>query len=225
MRGIFITMEGIDGCGKSTQLEMLSAALRGRGWPVVTTRQPGGTPSGQAIRSLMIAEHSRLAPLAELMLLIADRTQHVAEFIRPHLDAGRIVISDRYADSSVAFQGYGRGLDIATVEELNQLATGGLMPDLTLLFDLDVDSARARLQARTGDASEMRGFDEEAREFHARVRDGYCQLAARYPERFRVFDATGSIEDLHARVLATVVSSRLSGVSREKEVPFGFTDS
>src|SRR5262245_177679 len=135
MRGFFITLEGIDGCGKSTQLDMLAAALEARGIPTITTRQPGGTPTGQAIRSLMIDEHRRRTPMAELLLMIADRSQHVAEIIRPNLEAGRVVISDRYGDSSVAFQGYGRGLAIATVDELNQLATGGLTPDLTLLFD------------------------------------------------------------------------------------------
>ena len=136
-RGFFITLEGIDGCGKSTQQEVLAEALRARGFAVVTTHQPGGTAIGQNIRNLMIQEHNRLAPLAELLLLMADRAQHVAEFIRPNLEAGRIVISDRYTDSSAAFQGYGRGVNLDLVDELNRLATGGLTPDLTLLFDLD----------------------------------------------------------------------------------------
>jgi dTMP kinase len=206
MRGFFITLEGIDGCGKSTQLDMLAAALEARGFPTVTTRQPGGTPTGQAIRSLMIDEHHRLAPMAELLLMIADRAQHVAEIIKPNLEAGRVVISDRYGDSSVAFQGYGRGLAISTVDELNELATGGLVPDLTLLFDLDIEAARARLDSRANVESEMRGFDEETCDFHLRVRNGYLKLASQYPERFQVLDAAQSVEETHQRVLALVLS-------------------
>lgn len=214
MRGFFITLEGIDGCGKSTQLPLLAAALAERGFTVVTTRQPGGTEIGQAIRSLMIDEHQRLTPLAELLLLIADRAQHVAEFIRPNLEAGRVVIADRYADSSVAFQGYGRGIDIATVDDLNQLATGGLTPDLTVLFDVNLETARARLDARPSVATEMRGFDEEERGFHARVRDGYLELAKRHPERFRVLDATGDIEETRERL----VRLALEEIAKKSEV-------
>jgi dTMP kinase len=165
MRGFFITLEGIDGCGKSTQLDMLAEALRQRGLALYTTRQPGGTLIGQQIRGLMSQEHNRLAPLAEALLMMADRAQHVDESIKPNLEAGRIVISDRYIDSSVAFQGYGRGLDIAIVEELNDLATGGLTPHLTLLFDLEPQSARRRLENRvenqSTEDSPMQGFDEE----------------------------------------------------------------
>lgn len=227
MRGFLLTFEGIDGCGKSTQLTPLAAALGERGWRVRTTRQPGGTATGQAIRSLMVAQHRRLAPLAELLLMMADRAQHVAEFIKPHLQAGDLVISDRYADSSVAFQGYGRGIDLATVEQLNQLATGGLTPDLTILFDVDVETARRRLAARAthnegitdnADAA-MRGFDEEQHDFHRRVRDGYRALAERYPQRFRVLDATGSIEETGERLLTLVLAAlRKSGVTRKSRV-------
>ena len=211
MRGFFITLEGIDGCGKSTQLDKLAAALRERQFSVLTTRQPGGTEIGQAIRALMIREHTGLTPLAELLLLIADRTQHVAELVQPHLEAGQVVISDRYTDSSVAFQGYGRGLDIATVDELNHLATGGLTPDLTILFDVDIETARARLDARPNVDSEMRGFDEETRDFHNRVRAGYLELAARHPQRFRVLDARGSIDETYERLLAVALEAVVGG--------------
>jgi dTMP kinase len=208
-RGFFITLEGIDGCGKSTQLEMLADALRVRGLEVMTTHQPGGTSIGQNIRALMIQEHNRLAPLAELLLLMADRAQHVAGFIQPHLEAGRLVISDRYTDSSAAFQGYGRGLELATVDELNELATGGLTPDVTLLFDLDSEIARARLDKREdGEASSqpaMKGFDDEKQEFHRRVRAGYLQLANRHAERFRIIEAGGSVEATHRKVLDIVL--------------------
>jgi dTMP kinase len=208
-RGFFITLEGIDGCGKSTQQEILAEALRARGFDVVTTHQPGGTAIGQRIRKLMIEEHNRLAPLAELLLLMADRAQHVAQFIRPNLEAGRVVISDRYTDSSAAFQGYGRGVDLETVDELNRLATGGLTPALTLLFDLDLATARARLDRREqGDASSqpaMKGFDDEAQDFHRRVRDGYLQLARQHAARFRVVAASGNVEETRDKVLAIVL--------------------
>jgi dTMP kinase len=208
MRGFFITLEGIDGCGKSTQLEMLAEALKQRGFDILTTRQPGGTDIGKSIRALMSKEHNRLAPLAEVLLMMADRAQHVSETIKPNLEAGRIVISDRYADSSVAFQGYGRGLDIAVVEELNALATGNLLPDLTLLFELDRQAARERLDNRAEtetDLSAMKGFDAEKAEFHLRVREGYLQLATKHPERIRMIDAAGTIAEVHEKTLAIVL--------------------
>jgi dTMP kinase len=216
MRGFFITLEGIDGCGKSTQLDMLAESLRHQGFDVFTTRQPGGTVIGQHIRTLMIREYNQLAPLAEVLLMMADRAQHVAETIRPNLEAGRIVISDRYIDSSVAFQGYGRGLSIEKVEELNHLATGGLIPDLTLLFDLEPESARSRLDNRvekqTDDHSPMKGYDEEKEEFQARVQQGYFELAEKHADRFRVIAANRTIAEIHKNVLSLVLKSLQSGV-------------
>ena len=224
MRGIFITLEGIDGCGKSTQLDRLAESLKQRGFDVVTTRQPGGTAIGQSIRALVSQEYLKLVPLAELLLIIADRAQHVAETIQPNLEAGRVVISDRYIDSSVAFQGYGRGLDISTVEELNALATGRLTPDLTLLFDLEPVSARTRLKNRVenqaGDDAAMTGYDEEKDDFHLRVRQGYLKLAVQHPDRIRIVNAVGTIEEIHEKVLAPVLQSlsKKSGVrSQESE--------
>jgi dTMP kinase len=213
MQGFFITLEGLDGCGKSTQLDMLAEALRRRGFAVVTTRQPGGTEIGKTIRALMIKEHHRLDAVAEVLLMMADRAQHVREIIRPNLAEGRIVISDRYTDSSVAFQGYGRGLEIATVEELNRLATGDLTPDLTLLFELDMEAARTRLSNRlenqAAEEAPMKGFDEEKEDFHRRVRQGYAKLAAEHPERIRPVDATGTVDQVHETVVALVLN-RLS---------------
>ena len=204
MKGFFITVEGIDGCGKSTQLELLAAELQRRGFDVVATRQPGGTAIGQAIRSLIVNDHRNLAPMAELLLMMADRAQHVAQLIKPNLEAGRIVLSDRYIDSSVAFQGYGRGIDIATVDELNRLATGGLLPDLTLLFDLDLEQARARLDRRENveSALALTGFDEEKHDFHIRVHEGYLKIAEKNPSRIQIVDATGTVEEVHRRTLA-----------------------
>jgi len=212
MPSVFITLEGLDGCGKSTQFQMLAKALSDRGLDVVVTREPGGTPLGERLRAVLLANDSRnLAPAAELFLMAADRAQDVAEVIRPALEAGRIVISDRYADSTVAFQGYGRGLDLAIIDDVNRLATGGLVPDLTVLFDLDPMQAQARLdqrvtsEARLGFEQGMTRFDEEKLDFHVRVRDGYLKLASTEPGRFRVIDACQPIDATHQRVLSLVL--------------------
>ncbi|HEV8488125.1 MAG TPA: dTMP kinase [Blastocatellia bacterium] len=212
MRGVFITLEGIDGSGKSTQFQMLADALSNRGLEVVVTREPGGTALGERMRAVLLSNDSRhLAPAAELFLMAADRAQDVAEVIRPALEAGRVVISDRYADSTVAFQGYGRGLDLDIIDDVNRLATGGLTPDLTVLFDLDPRQAQARLDARvTGEARfgfepGMTRFDEEKLDFHLRVRDGYLKLASTEPERFRVLDAAQPIDRTHQQVLSLVL--------------------
>jgi len=212
MRGLLITLEGIDGSGKSTQFQMLLSALRQRGFDPLATREPGGTSLGLGMRAVLLANESKnLAPVAELFLMTADRAQHVAEVIRPALNADRIVISDRYIDSTVAFQGYGRGLDLATARLANNLATGGLVPDLTILFDLDPEKAQARLDARAtadspgGFEPGMTRFDEENLEFHARVREGYLSLAATEPDRFRMLDATESVDVTHQQVLSLVL--------------------
>ncbi len=209
MCGLFITLEGIDGSGKTTQAERLVAALGERGVGCLLTRQPGGTLIGQQVRGILLANTSAgLSPMAELMLYAADRAQHVAELIRPALAAGRVVICDRYTDSTVAFQGYGRGLDLVVIDQLNRLATGGLMPDLTIVFDLEPELAQARLKARLkADEGEsgMTRFEEEAREFHERVRAGYLRLAETYPERVRLLDASGSPEAAHQQAMRLLV--------------------
>ena len=212
MRGVFITLEGIDGSGKSTQFKMLAEALSNRGLEVVVTREPGGTVLGERMRAVLLSNESRnLAPAAELFLMAADRAQDVAEVISPALEAGVVVISDRYADSTVAFQGYGRGLDLDIIDDVNRLATGGLTPDITILFDLDPRQAQSRLDARiTGESSfgfepGMTRFDEEKLDFHLRVRDGYLKLASTEPERFRVLDAAQPIDRTHRQVLALVL--------------------
>ena len=212
MRGLFITLEGIDGCGKSTQLEMLATALVNQGLDVALTREPGGTPIGERIRSLLSSAGTQLDAKAELFLLAASRAQLVAEVIKPALESGRIMISDRYTDSTVVFQGYGRELDLAMIKEVNQFATGGLAPDLTIFFDIEVAIARARLDARRADAPVtapdpgMTYLDEEEITFHERVRHGYLKLAASEPARIITVDAAGSIQQLHAKVLSLVLT-------------------
>src|SRR6185369_10504653 len=149
MRGLFITLEGMDGCGKSTQLEMLARALSKRGLDLIITREPGGTAVGEGVRSLLVSDASvGISAATELFLIVGARAEHVREVIKPGVEAGKIVLSDRYTDSTVAFQGYGRGLDLAMIDKMNRFATGGFAPDLTILFDLDPEVARSRLDAR-----------------------------------------------------------------------------
>ena len=205
MGGLFITFEGIDGSGKSTQLDLLELELKRRGLDVIVTREPGGTQIGEAVRALMVSDASvRITPVAELLLYVADRAQHVNEMIRPALEQGRIVISDRYTDSTVAFQGYGRGLDLKMIDELNRIATGGLTPDLTIIFD--VDPLVARTRQRSSPVGGLLGaFDEQDIEFHSRMRDGYFKLAFAEPSRVCVIDASGAAEITHDRVMELVL--------------------
>lgn len=205
MRGLFITFEGIDGCGKSTQMNLLADELRRRAHDVVVTREPGGTLIGEAVRDLLVSDASvNIAPEAELLLIVGARAQHTAGLIKPSLAAGRVVLSDRYTDSTVAFQGHGRGLDLAVVDRLNNFATGGLRPDLTIVFDLDPLVARARLRARPVGGL-LGAFDDEQGDFHARVRQAYVTLAEREPSRVRIVDASGAADDTHAAVMALVL--------------------
>ena len=205
MRGLFITFEGIDGCGKSTQREMLAQQLKQRGFEVVVTREPGGTPLGEGIRQLLVSDVSvHIAPTTELLLYVAARAQHVAQLIAPSLEAGRIVVSDRYTDSTVAFQGYGRGLEPEMIEKLNKFATAGLVPDLTIVFDIDPALARARLDSRPVGGL-LGAFDEQHSHFHERMREGYLKMAREQPSRIKVVDAGGAVEETHSRVMALVL--------------------
>ncbi|MEK6289596.1 MAG: dTMP kinase [Acidobacteriota bacterium] len=205
MRGLFITFEGIDGCGKSTQLEMLARQLEQRGFEVVVTREPGGTAIGEDIRRVLVSDASvHIAATTELLLYVAARAQHVAELIKPSVEAGRIVISDRYTDSTVAFQGYGRGLDLEMIEKLNTFATGGLVPDLTIVFDLDPARARTRLGSRPVGGL-LGAFDDQHADFHERMRAGYLKMADNEPARIRVADASGAVEETHSKVMDLVL--------------------
>ena len=212
-RGKFITIEGLDGCGKSTQLEKLSAALSAAALPVTVTREPGGTPTGDKIRHLLLdTSTSALAPLAELALMFASRAQHIKEVIQPALAQGRIVLCDRFTDSSEAYQGGGRKLGSKLVLELHQALCGGLQPDLTILMDSEVaasvERARRRNKARSGgsrraDSDENR-FEQESRAFFGRVRQAYLAIATREPQRVAVVDARGTPEETHRQIMDAV---------------------
>lgn len=183
---MFVTFEGPEGSGKSSQIVLLASFLQENGFTVVRTREPGGTPIGNEIRACVHnVANTAMTPVAEMLLYSASRAQHVGELIRPSLTAGKIVLCDRFADSTIAYQGYGRGLDLAQLHQVTQIATGGLQPDLTFLLDIDVEVGLAR---RTGGGLEMNRLDLETVQFHQRVRDGYHHLAATDPFRWVIVD-------------------------------------
>lgn len=204
MRGKFITFEGIDGSGKSTQLKILADKLQSDGFDVLATQEPGGTPLGRQLRKVFLETEEKVAPLAELLLFAADRAQHVNFLIKPSLSAGKIIISDRYADATVAYQGAGRGFDTATINQIIQLATGGLKPDLTLFFDVSVEAAIARTHSRHVEGEQKNRMDSETVEFYERVRRSYLQIANEEPARFRVIEASGAIDEIKEKVFALV---------------------
>ena len=204
MAGAFITFEGIDGCGKSTQLRLLASELRVRRLDVVTTREPGGTPLGQKLRAALLDVQEQVDPLAELLVFAADRAQHVRSLLRPSLAANKIVLSDRYADATVAYQGSGRGFQPELIQEIVQLATEGLQPDLTLLFDLSVPESAVRTRKRVA-ARHSDRLDSEDAAFHTRVRDAYVAIAKANPDRLRLIDARGSVQETHDLVMDIVM--------------------
>lgn len=199
---MFLTVEGVEGAGKSTFIGLLEAELAKRGIPFLRTREPGGCALGRQIRPLLLDAAQKVDARAELFLFLADRAQHVADTIRPALARGEWVICDRYADSTIAYQGYGRGMDVELLQSLNDCATGGLWPDITFLLDLPAEVGLSRALARNGreglTQSEGR-FEAEALSFHQRIREGFLARAARWPERFRVLDASQSPEDVAAQ--------------------------
>jgi dTMP kinase len=204
MAGAFITFEGIDGCGKTTQLRLLASELRARGLPVVNTREPGGTPLGQKLRAALLDVQEQVDPLTELLVFAADRAQHVRKHLLPALEANQIVLSDRYADATVAYQGGGRGFDPKLIQEIVELATGGLQPDLTLLFDLSVAESAVRTRRRVASKRTDR-LDIEDAEFHERVRNAYLEIAKGSPDRLRIIDARGSVDETHKTVMDIVM--------------------
>lgn len=200
MPGLFITLEGGDGAGKTTQAELLSAWLAERDFDVVRTREPGGTELGQALRELLLhGEH--VNERAEALLYAADRAQHVAEVVRPALSRGAAVVQDRYIDSSLAYQGAGRPLPPGEVRQLSEWASEGLWPHLTVLLDVSPELASSR-RAVAGQQADR--LESEAAEFHRRVREGFLALAVAEPERFLVLDAAAPVDDLHDSIVARV---------------------
>ena len=222
----FVTFEGIEGCGKTTQIRLASAWLAERGIPILATAEPGGTPLGRKIREILLNRSScAIGAEAELLLFAAARAQHVRETILPALEEGQWVLCDRFADATLAYQGFGRGLDAAFIRTLNDFSTCSLKPDLTLLFDLPVEAGLARAKKRTAGTRAQKAEDRFEREekafyrkikdrhhtqlllpslgrywFHERIRDGYLNLAAGEPERFRIIDGTADVETVHREV-------------------------
>jgi len=196
-RGLFITLEGGDGSGKSTQSGLLAAWLGEQGRTIVATREPGGTDLGVELREIILHRRGYIAPRAEALIYAADRAHHIATKVRPALERGEVVLQDRYLDSSVAYQGAGRVLDGTEIRELSLWAAEGLLPDLTILLDLDETISRTRLD---GARTKYDRLEDEKQDFHARVRAAYLELAAAEPARFLVLQATDSIESIAAQI-------------------------
>ena len=208
MRGKFITIEGPEGCGKTTQSNILVRYLKEEGCEVILTREPGGTRIGEVIRALVLdAKYEEMAPLTELLLMAASRAQHVLEKIMPGLKEGKMVICSRFSDATIAYQGCGRGFDIDLLKRINRIATGGLAPDLTLVIDIDVTTGLRRAfgvekaEAKSGEGDRMESEDAG---FHERVRQGYLDLARREPKRVRVIDGSGTVDQVSAAIKKAV---------------------
>ena len=215
--GLFITFEGIEGCGKTTQIRLLAETLRHQGHDVIETREPGGCNIADQIRAVLLdAKNSRMTCPTELLLYAAARAQHVSEVIRPALEAGKTVLCDRFCDATLAYQGYGRQLDIAQITTLNDYACQGIWPDLTLLLDLPVEiglgRARQRNEQHVGPNEDR--FEQESLDFHQRIRDAYLHLAAEEPQRFQTIDASGHPQMVAERIASTITTALSLGVQR-----------
>lgn len=195
MQGLFITFEGPDGCGKTTQMKLLAEYFEKKGKEVVLTREPGGKGLGEKVREILLNYDGEVSDRCESFLFLADRAQNIDIIVNPAVKEGKIVLCDRHIDSTVAYQGYGRGLNIDRINMLNNLATNGKKPDLTLVFDVDVETSMKRV-GKEKDRMESAGID-----FHNRVRKGYLELAKQEPKRIKILDATKSIEEIHKDVI------------------------
>jgi dTMP kinase len=212
----FITFEGVEGCGKTTQIRLLADALSRSGKKILLTREPGGCPISDKIRAILLdAQNSEMTPKAELLLYAAARAQHIDEVIRPALKSGSIVLCDRFTDATIAYQGFGRALDIGLIRQLNETATSGCRPDITVLIDCPVETGLKRAIARieagsASDSNHLREerFERESIEFHQRVRSGYLNLAKESPDRFILIDGAESVDRIAENVFRAV-SSRI----------------
>ena len=197
-KGFFITFEGADGCGKTTQINLIDEYLRGKGLKTLLTREPGSRGLGVKIREILLNYEGEVAPNCESFLFLADRAQHVDCIIKPALSEGKIVICDRHTDSTLAYQGYGRQLDLNRIKYLNEIAVNGLKPDLTIVFDVSVETSMARVGS-TKDRMESAGID-----FFNRVRQGYLEIAKQEPNRVKVISSSDSIENVHRQVVKLI---------------------
>ena len=197
-KGLFITFEGADGCGKTTQLNRVCTFLKEKGYECVVTREPGALEFGKKIREILLNSTDYIYDKTEMFLFLADRAQHVDCIIKPALENGIIVLCDRHTDSTLAYQGYGRGLDLDEIRKLNKIATSGLKPDLTIVLDVDIETSQARVGAKK-DRMESAGI-----EFFQRVRDGFLEIAKQEPERVKVISSADTIENIHKKVVELV---------------------
>jgi len=203
MKGRFISLEGIEGTGKSTQAKLLSDYLKEKGFDVVLTEEPGGTQIGLRIRELLLSvEHKEMTAVTELLLYNASRSQHIREIILPAISRGAIVITDRFTDSTIAYQGFGRGIDPGLIGSIDLIATGRLRPDITILLDLD---AEVGLKRNKG-INKTDRLELEDLEFHQRVRNGYHNLAEKEPERIKLIDASAGIQEIHNRISSIITN-------------------
>lgn len=196
--GLFITFEGADGCGKTTQIELLNKYLQEKGMKTLLTREPGGKGLGVKLREILLNYEGEVSPRAESFLFLADRAQHIDCIIKPAVKQGTIVLCDRHTDSTVAYQGYGRGLDLEQIHFLNNIATGGMKPDLTIVFDIDIETSMSRV-GNNKDRMESAGID-----FFNRVRAGYLEIAKAEPERVNIINSSDTIENIHKKVVELI---------------------
>ncbi len=201
-KGIFISLEGIEGCGKSTQSKLLAQYFTKLGYSVILTREPGGTPIGEKIRDLLLdPKNDNMASITELLLYLASRTQHIIEVILPALSAGKVVICERFNDATLAYQGYARGLDLERVWQLTNMVTCGIEPDITIILDLNVEEGLIRAEKRDNHKDRLENEDVI---FHNKVRQGYYEIARKWSKRVKLIDANGSIDEVQTRIRKSI---------------------